>query len=155
MDSLPRVVVGWLLTKVCDRSVELLERGVLFVSMKIVKIVSGTVLAGALCLSSTAAAAAAGSKASKPAPAAFAPVSINPFLALSAYGTVQSQEAVRPVVQAPPPVAVGAAPVAAVPAGAGFGFGIGALVAGLIAVAGLAAVVISSKDDGELPISPD
>jgi hypothetical protein len=108
-------------------------------------------------------------------------MSISPFVALSAYGTVQSQTAVcaaaagtagaaaaqgqttgqgcvlpvldpavAPVV-AEAPVAVGYAPVAAT----GFGLGIGAILAGLIAVAGLAAVILSSKDHGRLPISPD
>jgi hypothetical protein len=109
-------------------------------------------------------------------------MSISPFVALSAYGTVQSQTAVcaaaagtagaaaaaegqtpgqgcvLPVVDpavapvvAEAPVAVGYAPVAAT----GFGLGIGAILAGLIAVAGLAAVILSSKDHGRLPISPD
>jgi hypothetical protein len=107
-------------------------------------------------------------------------MSISPFVALSAYGTVQSKNAVcaaavgtaaaaaagqaagpgcvLPVVDAAPapvvaeaPVAVGYAPVAT----SGFGLGIGAILAGLIAVAGLAAVLLSSKDNGRLPISPD
>ena len=46
-------------------------------------------------------------------------------------------------------------PVAAVPVAAGFGLGIGALLAGLVAVAGIAAVLLSGNDDGTLPISPD
>jgi hypothetical protein len=109
-------------------------------------------------------------------------MSISPFVALSAYGTVQSQTAVcaaaagtagaaaaaegqapgqgcvlpvldpvaaAPVVEAP--VAVGYAPVAPT----GFGFGIGAILAGLIGLAGLAAVLLSSKDHGRLPVTPD
>ena len=56
------------------------------------------------------------------------------------------------------PVAVepGLAPVGFVPvAASGFGFGIGALLAGLVAVAGLAAVLLTSNDEGRLPLSPD
>lgn len=149
-------------------------------SMKIVKIVSGTVLGGALCLSSTVAMAA---NAPVPARAAVsAPMSINPFVALSAYGTMQSRNAVcatavgsaavaaaaqgapapgcvLPVVDPAVPVVAETAPVgvpvAAVPVAAGFGLGIGALLAGLVAVAGIAAVLLSGNDDGTLPISPD
>jgi hypothetical protein len=105
-------------------------------------------------------------------------MNISPFVALSALGTVQSQSAVcaaaagsaaaaaagqtpgqgcvlpivDPVVAAPAPVA--ALPAYAPVATSGFGFGIGAILAGLIAVAGLAAVVLSSKDNGKLPFSP-
>ncbi len=149
--------------------------------MKIVKIVSGTVLAGALCLSSTVAMAANVPVAVQPA-ATLAPMSINPFVALSAYGTMQSRDAVcaaavgsaavavaaegqaapgcvLPVVDPAVPAVVEAAPVgvpvAAVPVAAGFGLGIGALLAGLVAVAGIAAVLLSGNDDGVLPISPD
>jgi hypothetical protein len=40
-------------------------------------------------------------------------------------------------------------------AASGFGFGIGAILAGLVALAGIAAVVLSNNDDdGRLPISP-
>jgi hypothetical protein len=37
----------------------------------------------------------------------------------------------------------------------GFGFGVGAILAGLVALAGIAAIVLSNNDDdGRLPISP-
>ena len=151
-------------------------------SKKIVKIVSGAVLASALCLSSTAAMAA---KAPVAAPVAsvFTPMSISPFVALSAYGTMQSRSAVcttavgaagvsaaaegqaapgcvLPLLDPVVPVVVEtlpvAAPFAAVPVAAGFGFGIGALLAGLVGVAGIAAVLLSgNNNDGRLPISPD
>ncbi|MCY7279741.1 MAG: hypothetical protein LH610_02380 [Sphingomonas bacterium] len=115
-------------------------------------------------------------------PSAFAPMSISPFVALSAYGTMQSRSAVcatavgsagvaaaaegqaapgcvLPVLDPAVPVAVEAAPVgvpiAAVPVAGGFGLGIGALLAGLVAVAGIAAVLLSGNNDGRLPISPD
>ena len=139
---------------------------------KFVKPVAGSVIAFAMCFSSTAASAA-----SLPTASAFAPASINPFVALSAYGTVQSQAAVcaaagtaaataangqpaagcvLPVVD---PVAVApvvdAAPVALAPVGGGFGLGVGAILAGLIAVAGLAAVLLSSNGKGRLPVTPD
>jgi hypothetical protein len=125
----------------------------------------------ALCFSSTVASAA-----TLPA----APMSISPFVALSAYGTMQSRSAVcatavgaagaaaavegqpaagcvLPVLDPVAPVVVDTAPpVALAPVAApGFGFGVGAILAGLIALAGIAAVVLSSKDDdGSLPISP-
>jgi hypothetical protein len=139
---------------------------------KFVKPVAGSVIAIAMCFSSTAAAAATVPTAS----AAFAPASINPFVALSAYGTVQSQAAVcatagaaaaagqpaagcvLPVVDpavAAVPVAE-AAPVAYAPvAGGGLGLGVGAILARLIAVAGLAAVLLSSNGKGRLPVTPD
>lgn len=143
--------------------------------VKLVKPVAGALAGFALCFSSTVASAAS-------VPVAYAPMSISPFVALSAYGTVQSQSAVcaaaagtagaaaaaegqapgqgcvlpvldpavAPVV-AEAPVAVGYAPVAT----SGFGLGIGAILAGLIAIAGLAAVILSSKDNGRLPVTPD
>ena len=103
-------------------------------------------------------------------------MSISPFVALSAYGTMQSRSAVCATAvgaagaaaadgQAAPgcvlPVStrslrsMAEAPVASPVAAAGFGFGIGALLAGLVAVAAIAAVVLSGNDDGRLPISPD
>ena len=138
---------------------------------KYFKPVAGSVVAIAMCFSSTVASAAA----VRSAPAAFAPVSINPFVALSAYGTAQSQAAVcaaagtaaaagqpaagcvlpvvEPVVAAP---VAEAAPVAYAPvAGGGLGLGVGAILAGLIAVAGLAAAVLSSNGKGRLPVTPD
>ena len=146
-------------------------------SMKILKIVSGTVLGGALCLSSTVASAASAPRAAQPVAAAFTPMSISPFVALSAYGTAQSRSAVcatavgaagaalaagqaapgcvLPALDPVVPVAVDA-PVAAVPVAAGFGLGLGALLAGLVAVAGIAAVLLTGNDDDDrLPISPD
>ncbi len=139
-------------------------------SKKAFKNIAGAALGVALCFSSTVASAAA---------VPVAPMSISPFVALSAYGTMQSRSAVcatavgaagaaaavegqpaagcvlpvldpaAPVVfNAPPPVAM--APVVA----PGFGFGIGAILAGLVALAGIAAVVLSDDDDGRLPISP-
>ena len=140
---------------------------------KFVKPVAGSVIAVAMCFSSTAAAAATVPSAS----AAFAPVSISPFVALSAYGTVQSQAAVcatagaaaataagQPAAGCVLPVvdpAVAAVPVAEAPvayapvAGGGLGLGVGAILAGLIAVAGLAAVLLSSNGKGRLPVTPD
>ena len=143
--------------------------------MKITKIVSGTVLASALCLSSTVASAATTSVASP-----FAPMSISPFVALSAYGTVQSRNAVcatavgsagvaaavagqaapgcvLPVADPVAPAVVETAPpvVDAAPVASGFGLGIGALLAGLVAVVGIAALLLTDDDDGVLPISPD
>jgi hypothetical protein len=140
------------------------------VSKNVFKTITGATLGLALCFSSTVASAAA-------VPAA--PMSISPFVALSAYGTMQSRSAVcatavgaaaaaavegqpaagcvLPVVDPVVPVAVDAAPpVALAPAAApGFGFGIGALLAGLVALAGIAAVVINNGDDDDLlPISP-
>ncbi|MDQ3079827.1 MAG: hypothetical protein M3R03_07510 [Pseudomonadota bacterium] len=135
------------------------------------KTITGATLGLALCFSSTVASAAA-------VPAA--PMSISPFVALSAYGTMQSRSAVcatavgaagaaaavegqpaagcvLPVLDPVAPVVVETAPPAVfVPAAApGFGFGIGALLAGLVALAGIAAVVLSNNDDdGRLPISP-
>ncbi len=109
-------------------------------------------------------------------------MSISPFVALSAYGTLQSRAAVcatangaagtaaaaegqtpaqgcvLPVLDPVAPVAVEAAPaapVASVAPAAGFGLGIGALLAGLVLVTGLAAVLLSGNDDDDrLPISP-
>jgi hypothetical protein len=145
---------------------------------KIVKPVSGVVVGIALCFSSTMASAA-----TLPTTANYTSASISPFVALSAYGTVQSQSAVcaatagsagaaaagqtaapgcvLPVLDpAAAPVAVDtaapvAAPVAYVAPSSGFGFGIGAIVAGLALVAGLAAVLATSHNKGRLPISPD
>ncbi len=140
-------------------------------SKKMLKTITGATLGLALCFSSTVASAAA-------VPAA--PMSISPFVALSAYGTMQSRSAVcatavgaagaaaavegqpaagcvLPVLDPVAPVVVETAPPAVfVPAAApGFGFGIGALLAGLVALAGIAAVVLSNNDDdGRLPISP-
>lgn len=146
---------------------------------KFVKPVGGSVIAIAMCFSSTAAAAATVPTATVPATsAAFVPSSINPFVALSAYGTVQSQAAVcatagtaaataagqpaagcvLPLVDpavAAVPVAE-AAPLAYAPVvGGGLGLGVGAILAGLIAVAGLAAVLLSSNGKGRLPVTPD
>lgn len=145
-------------------------------SKKIVKSVSGAMLGVALCLSSTVASAA-----NAPVAAAYAPMSISPFVALSAYGTMQSRSAVcatavgaagaaaagqvapgcvLPVLDPVAPVVVETAPLAApieiAPvAASGFGFGIGALLAGLVLVAGLAAVLLSKNNEGNLPLSPD
>ena len=142
---------------------------------KIVKSISGAALAAVLCFNSTVAVAA-----TVPVAASFAPLSISPFVALSAYGTMQSRTAVcatavgaagvavavegqaapgcvLPVLDPAVPVVVETAPpVAFVPvAAAGFGLGIGALLAGLVAVAGIAAVTLIDNDEGRLPISPD
>lgn len=148
---------------------------------KIVRTVSAATLGAALCFSSTVASAAA-----IPVTPPIAPLSISPFVALSAYGTMQSRAAVctnavgtaaagaagqaavagqaapgcvLPVTDPAAPVVSEAAPVAApveaVPVAAGFGLGLGALLAGLVAVAGIAAVVLSDDDEGALPISPD
>ena len=124
----------------------------------------------ALCFSSTVASAA-----NAPVAAAYAPISISPFVALSAFGTMQSRSAVcatavgaagvsaaaegqatpgcvLPVLDPVAPVVVETAPVEIAPvAASGFGLGIGALLAGLVLVAGLAAVLISD-DEGSLPI---
>ena len=142
----------------------------------IVRPMAGVVVGMALCFSSTVASAAS-------VPATRAPLapSISPFVALSAYGTMQSREAVcatavgaagvaaaaegqtpaqgcvLPVLDPAAPVVVDTAPpppVAVAPAG--FGLGMGALLAGLALVAGLAAVLLSGNDDDDrLPISPD
>ncbi len=137
-------------------------------SKKIFKTITGATLGLALCFSSTVASAAA---------VPVAPVSVSPFVALSAYGTMQSRNAVcatavgaagaaaavegqpaagcvLPVLDPAAPVVVDTAPPAVfVPAAApGFGFGIGALLAGLVALTGLAAVLLI-EDDGRLPIS--
>jgi len=145
------------------------------VAKNIVRSVAGVLVGVSLCFSSTIASAAA-------VPVARAPVamSISPFVALSAYGTIQSREAVcatavgaagaaaaaegqapapacvLPVLDPVAPVAVETAtPVAVAPA-PGFGLGVGALLAGLALVAGLAAVLLSGNDDDDvLPISPD
>ena len=142
-------------------------------SKKVIKTVSGAALGVALCFSSTIASAAA----------LPAPMSINPFVALSAYGTMQSRSAVcatavsaagvsiaaegqaapgcvLPILDPVVPVVVETAPVGipvGVPVAAGgFGLGIGALLAGLVLVAGLAAVLLSNGNDNDrLPISPD
>ena len=115
-------------------------------------------------------------------------MSISPFVALSAYGTMQSRSAVcatatgaagvsaaatsaaattttegqaapgcvLPLLDPAAPVVAEAAPVGLAPvAAAGFGLGIGALLAGLVAVAAIAAVLLSGNSDGQLPISPD
>jgi hypothetical protein len=153
------------------------QREAFDVAGKIVKPVVGVLAGMALCFGSTVAAAA-----TVPVSAPFAPVSISPFVALSAYGTIQSRDAVcavavgasgaaattegqtpaqgcvLPVLDPVAPVAVDTAPIAPVavaPAG-GFGLGMGALLAGLVLVAGLAAVLLSGNDDDDvLPISPD
>ena len=141
----------------------------------IIRSLAGTVVGVSLCFSSTVALAAP-----VRAPAASAPfASVSPFVALSAYGTMQSRSAVcaaavgaagvaaaaegqtpgsgcvLPVLDTPAPVAVNTAPVAPVAAvPAKFGLGIGALLAGLALVTGLAAVLLSGNDDDEvLPIS--
>jgi len=147
------------------------------VGKNIVRPAAGVLVGMALCFSSTVAAATAVPAASAPA----VPVSISPFVALSAYGTMQSREAVcatavgaagvaaaaegqapaqgcvLPVLDPAAPVVVDTAPpppVAVAPAG--FGLGMGALLAGLALVAGLAAVLLSGNDDDDrLPISPD
>lgn len=146
-------------------------------SKKIVKAVSGAVVGVALCFSSTVATAA-----TAPVASAYAPMSISPFVALSAYGTMQSRSAVcatavgaagvsaaaegqatpgcvLPVLDPVAPVVVETAPLAPVEiapvAASGFGLGIGALLAGLVLVAGLAAVLLSDDDGGTLPLSPD
>jgi hypothetical protein len=148
------------------------------VAKNIIKSFAGVVVGAALCFSSTAAAAAT----IPAAHASVAPMSISPFVALSAYGTMQSREAVcaaavgaagvaaaaqgqtpaqgcvLPVLDPVPPIAVESAPVAPVavaPAAGGFGLGVGALLAGLALVAGLAAVLLSGNgdDDDLLPIS--
>ncbi|MBC7946207.1 MAG: hypothetical protein H7X91_13280 [Burkholderiales bacterium] len=141
---------------------------------KIVKSVSGAMLGMALCFSSTIASAA-----NAPVASAHAPMSISPFVALSAYGTMQSRSAVcatavgaagaaaagqvapgcvLPVLDPVAPVVVETAPLAPVEiapvAASGFGLGIGALLAGLVLVAGLAAVLLSSDEGGTLPLSP-
>lgn len=147
------------------------KRGVV-VSRKIFKTTTGIALGVALCVSSTVASAGT-------VPAA--PVSISPFVALSAYGTMQSRSAVcatavgaagvsaaaegqpaagcvLPVLDPVAPVVVETAPVAVYTpvAPSGFGFGIGALLAGLVALAGLAAVLLNKDDDDDrLPISPN
>lgn len=147
---------------------------------KIVKPVAGMVVGFALCFSSTVAVAANVPTAS----ATYASASISPFVALSAFGTMQSRSAVcaaaagsagyaaaaegqpsaqgcvLPVLDQPAPVAVDTvapmvAPVVFAPAASGFRFGIGALIAGLVLVAGLAAVFASgNNNNGRLPISP-
>ncbi len=76
----------------------------------------------------------------------------------AAQGQVPAQGCVLPVLDPAAPIAVETAPVAPVfvPAAApGFGLGIGALLAGLVLAAGLAAVLLSGNNDGRLPISPD
>lgn len=148
---------------------------------KTVKIALGGVLGSALLLSSTVASAASASRAARPVVAMSAPLSISPFVALSAYGTMQSRNAVcataigaagaaaasgqaapgcvLPVLDPVVPVAVEApiaVPVAAIPVAAGFGLGLGALLAGLVAVAGIAALLTTGSNGGDrLPISPD
>ncbi len=142
---------------------------------------AGAITGLALCFSSTVASAATMPLSSS----AFAPSTISPFVALSAFGTMQSRSAVcaaavgaagvssaaqgqvpaqgcvLPVLDPVAPVAVETAPIGApvfVPAASpGFGFGIGALIAGLVLIAGLAAVLLSGNgdDDDRLPISPD
>lgn len=139
---------------------------------KSAKAVAGAAVGFALCFTSSVASAATPSFLTSP---------VSPFVALAAYGTAQSGSAVcatavgaagaaaatqaqastqgcvlpvlDPAVAAAP---VGAPPVAYAPvAGGGLGLGVGAILAGLIAVAGLAAVVLSSKGKGNLPVSPD
>lgn len=142
-------------------------------SKMLARTVSAAVLGASLCFSSTAAMAAA------PAASPFAPMTISPFVALSAYGTMQSRSAVcatavgaagvsaavegqaapgcvLPVLDPVAPVVVEPAPVGLAPVAAtGFGLGIGALLVGLVAVAAIAAVVLTNNDDGRLPLSPD
>ncbi len=138
--------------------------------------VASVLVATAMCFSSTVATAST----VPVSRAAVAPMSISPFVALSAYGTLQSRSAVcaaavgasaaaaqaqvpgqgcvLPVLDQVAPAAVDAAPVAPVAvtpvAGSGFGIGIGALLAGLVLVTGLAAVLFSG-DGGRLPIGED
>jgi hypothetical protein len=148
------------------------------VAKNIVRPVAGVLVGVALCFSSTVAAAATVPVAGAP----MAPMSLSPFVALSAYGTIQSRDAVcaavvgaagaaaaaegqapaqgcvLPVLDPAAPVAVETAPAAPayVAPAAGFGLGMGALLAGLALVAGLAAVLLSGNDnDDRLPISPD
>jgi len=142
------------------------------VTKKVFKTLTGATLGLALCFSSTVASAAA---------VPVAPMSISPFVALSAYGTMQSRSAVcatavgaagaavavegqpaagcvLPVLDPVVPVVVETAPpVVFTPAAApGFGFCIGALLAGLVALVGIAAVVLSKGDDDDrLPTSPN
>lgn len=144
----------------------------------IVKMIAGVIVGLALCFTSTVAATAT-------VPSAVAtgvPMSITPYVALSAFGTMQSQSAVcAPAVDSAGAAAaaegqasaqgcvllvfdpaaapiVADAPIAA-PVGdppvAASGFGIGAIVAGLIAIASLAAALRSSDGNGKLPIGPD
>lgn len=137
-------------------------------------------VAVAMCFSSTVAAAAT----VVVGHAAVAPISISPFVALSAFGTMQSRSAicaaavgaagvaaavegqapgqgcVLPILDPAAPAVVETAPLAPVAyspvAGPGFGLGIGALLAGLVLVAGLAAVLLSKDGNNDrLPISPD
>lgn len=112
-----------------------------------------------MCVSSTVAAAATVPVARAP----FAPTSISPFVALSAFGTMQSRNAVcgaaasagqgcvLTVLDQVAPAEAEAAPVAPVAvapfAGSGLGLGIDALLAGLVLVAGLAAVRLSGNDN--------
>ena len=140
-------------------------------SKKILKTVTGGALGFVLCFSPTVANAVA----------VPAPMSISPFVALSAYGTMQSRSAVcatavgaagvsaavegqpatgcvLPLLDPAAPIIVETAPPAVFTpvAASGFGFGIGALLTGLVAVAGLAAVLLSNGSDNDrLPISPD
>ncbi len=116
-------------------------------------------------------------------------MSISPFVVLSAYGTRQSKSAVcaatvgaagvataaegdAPAAGCPLPMLDPAAPVVVDPAvitpiayarasSSGFGLGIGALLAGLVLVASLAAMLASgnnnnnNNNNGRLPIGPD
>ena len=143
-----------------------------------VSALASVLVATAMCFSSTVAAAAT----VRVAHAAVAPMSISPFVALSAFGTMQSrssvcaaavgaagvaaavegqapaQGCVLPVLDPVAPAVVEIAPVAPVAyapvAGSGFGPGIGALLAGLMLIAGLAAGLLSGNND-RLPIGPD
>jgi hypothetical protein len=129
----------------------------------------GALLGCALCFSSTAAGAA--TTASIP--------SINPWVALSAFGTPASASAVcvagaatisaaqapaagcvLPVVDLPPPAPIAPAPTPAfVPAAERGGIGILPILAGLAVIAGIAALLLlngddDDNDDNEVPVSP-
>jgi len=159
-----------MLIRVCVTAILNCKREAFVVSKKAFKNFAGAALGVALCFSSTVASAAA---------VPVAPMSISPFVALSAYGTMQSRSAVcatavgaagaaaavegqpaagcvLPVLDPAAPVLVETAPPAVYTpvATSGFGFGIGAILAGLVALAGIAAVLLSDDDDGRLPISP-
>lgn len=147
--------------------------------VKFCKPAAGAIVGFSLCFSPALASAAA----LPPAPLSGAPMLISPLVLLSAYGTMQSQSAVcaatvgaagaavavagqapaagcvLPVLDPAPPIAAEPgliAPVAYAPiASSGFGFGLGALIAGLVLAGGLAAVLFSGNNNGDRPVSPD